>query len=91
MRGSAIRIHHTRQIPTNDIGWGPPCALESGADDWKALGLGQREPTSRPRLYKIAHSAKFFCKAGHSQIQSAQALDTEQPKRIHGLSAADHS
>ena len=30
MRGSAIRIHHTRQIPTNDIGWGPPGALESG-------------------------------------------------------------
>ena len=35
MRGSAIRIHHTRQVPTNEISWGPPCALESGAADWK--------------------------------------------------------
>jgi hypothetical protein len=37
-----------------------PGALESGADDGEALGIRKCEPISRPRLYKIAHSARFL-------------------------------
>jgi hypothetical protein len=31
-----------------------------GADDLEAPGMGECEPISRPRLYKIAHSARFL-------------------------------
>jgi hypothetical protein len=37
-----------------------PGALESGADDGEALGIGECEPISRARLYKIAHNARFL-------------------------------
>jgi hypothetical protein len=37
-----------------------PGALESGADDGEALGIGECEPISRVRLYKIAHNARFL-------------------------------
>jgi hypothetical protein len=37
-----------------------PGALESGANDGEALGIGEPELISRPRLYKIAHSTRFL-------------------------------
>jgi hypothetical protein len=39
---------------------GPSGTRESGADDLEAPGIGECEPISRPRLYKIAHSARFL-------------------------------
>ena len=55
MRGST----HTHTITLDR-----PGALESGADDWEAPDISEPDPFTRPRLYKIAHSAQFCRRAG---------------------------
>jgi hypothetical protein len=60
LRGSVrLRITHTRQTRTDNIGERPRALLTSGAGDWKARGIAKPEPIMRPRLYNIAHSAGF--------------------------------
>jgi hypothetical protein len=41
--------------------------FESGADDWKALGIGEHEPITQPRLYNIAHTSRLASAGGEER------------------------
>ena len=62
-----------------------PGALESGADDGEALGIGEPEPTLRPRLYKIAHSAQFSARQATRRFKARGAGIPSSRRRARAL------